>query len=205
MLRLLLVFAIVLGSCEGFVSVNAAIRAGVRNSKKAAPMMSDDSLGNAMKKVSAFFDKPTDTGPTIAEIEQYCSDPEGTECDVEMIERLMAEAEKMKLCYVGDPIYWSPGATFSLPHQCCCEHDGITSGCLYAQILTRPCSRRSRKCENEAMTGERQRVISPTFAGGVVQTANTCGQGHVASAITEREINQPPRISVADPATALCA
>ena len=108
MLRLFLVFAIVLGSCEGFVSVNAAIRAGVRNSKNAAPMMADDSLGNAMKKVSAFFDKPTNTGPTIAEIEQYCSDPEGTECDVEMIERLMAEAEKMKLCYVGDPIYWSP-------------------------------------------------------------------------------------------------
>ena len=139
MLRLLLVSAIVLGSCEGFVSGNAAIRAGVRNSKNAAPMMSG--IEDAMKQVSAFFDKLTNTGPTIDEIEEYCRDPESTGCDVEMIEKLMAETEKMKSLKQdlgSDPIRWSAGATFCFPTRCCCICDETTNACLHAQLLTRP-------------------------------------------------------------------
>ncbi|EOD34755.1 hypothetical protein EMIHUDRAFT_441174 [Emiliania huxleyi CCMP1516] len=34
--------------------------------------------------------------PTAADIEEYCRDPESSGCDIEMIEKLMAEAAKLK-------------------------------------------------------------------------------------------------------------
>jgi hypothetical protein len=167
MLRLLhtLVF-IVLGSCEGFAPALHA-----RNSRNAAPLrmsgMIDDvkskhrndvkqmvnagaSLGDAMKQVSAFFDNLTNTGPTIEEIEEFCRDPDSTGCDVEMIEKLMAEAEKMKSLKQdkgSDPIYWSAGAPFRF--RCTAAVSNVTKSvsslsalCRMllsrAQILTRP-------------------------------------------------------------------
>merc|ERR1712019_317744 len=54
---------------------------------------------NVMDVVSAYFAKSSGKEkmpPTLAEIEEYCRDPESTGCSVEMMDILMAEAAKLK-------------------------------------------------------------------------------------------------------------
>jgi len=45
---------------------------------------------------SLFGQKPSATVPTAAEVEEYCRDQESTGCDLEMIDRLMAERKQTK-------------------------------------------------------------------------------------------------------------
>jgi len=59
----------------------------------------EDSLQDMIDGVSRFFAQTTSKPakpPTAAEIEEYCRDPESTGCSVEMMDILMAEAEKLK-------------------------------------------------------------------------------------------------------------
>jgi hypothetical protein len=47
--------------------------------------------------------------PTAADIEEYCRDPDSSGCDIEMVEALMAEAEKLKKATIdpASPARWS--------------------------------------------------------------------------------------------------
>jgi len=72
----------------------------------------EDSLQDMIDGVSTFFAKTTNkpaVPPTAAEIEEYCRDPESSGCSVEMMDMLMAEAEKLnKVSTPTTAVRWSP-------------------------------------------------------------------------------------------------
>lgn len=86
-------------------SFSSAARAGP------ATMGFEDSLATMIDAVSAFIAKSgaTKKPPTAAEIEEYCRDPDSSGCTLEMMDILMAEAEKLKKVQPeGEPVRWSP-------------------------------------------------------------------------------------------------
>jgi len=72
-------------------------------------MMANPALADMMKGISKMLGaKDYNSGPTLAELEEYCRDPESSGCSVEMMDLLIAEKEKMKKLAAKDPEYrWS--------------------------------------------------------------------------------------------------
>ena len=112
-MRLFVVLLSVL-SCSALVlPVHTPRTVASFSSARAGPatMGFEDSLATMIDSVSAFFAKSgaTKKPPTAAEIEEYCRDPDSSGCTLEMMDILMAEAEKLKKVQPeGEPIRWSP-------------------------------------------------------------------------------------------------
>lgn len=65
----------------------------------AAPLMGDNPLTDAMEAVADFISKATGApkaSPTADEIENYCRDPDSSGCDLDMVDKLMAEAAELR-------------------------------------------------------------------------------------------------------------
>jgi len=76
-----------------------ASKASAAPSTPAQPYVIDEPTGvkwSDRRDYSDLETPPPRRKPTAAEIMEYCRDPESTGCDLDMIEMLMAEAEKMK-------------------------------------------------------------------------------------------------------------